>query len=67
MNGRPPETLGVDSIKRKVYTYLAAEEGKPGYCHFPVGRSDGYYDLLTGERLEVVAVRGKRRGGPFVW
>jgi len=35
MNGRPPEILGVDSIKRTVYAYLAAEEGKPGYCHFP--------------------------------
>jgi phage terminase large subunit GpA-like protein len=59
-SGRPPEILGIDSIKRTVYAYLAAEEGKPGYCHFPVGRSDEYYDQLTGERLEVLAVRGKR-------
>ena len=27
---------------------------------FPTGRADEYYDQLTGERLEVVAVRGKR-------
>lgn len=60
INGRAPEILGVDSIKRTVYAYLAAEEGKAGYCHFPVGRSDEYHDQLTGERLEVVAVRGKR-------
>lgn len=59
-NGKPAEILGVDNIKRTIYSYFAVGEGRPGYCHFPVGRSEEYYDQLTGERLVVVKVRGKR-------
>ena len=59
-NGKPPEILGVDAIKRTVYQYLSADKGNIGYCHFPEGRSDEYYSQLTGERLVVVQHRGKR-------
>jgi phage terminase large subunit GpA-like protein len=59
-SGAHPEPLGVDSIKRTVYQYLAADLGKPGYCHFPLGRDDEYYQQLTGERLVVVSQRGRR-------
>lgn len=59
-NGNPPEILGVDSLKRTVFQYLAVTRGKTGYCHFPSGRSDEYYAQLTGERLVPVQVRGKR-------
>lgn len=59
-HGKPPEILGVDSLKRTIYSYLMANPGRAGYCHFPRGRSDEYYDQLTGERLVTVQVRGKR-------
>ena len=59
-DGRPPEILGVDSIKRTVFHYLSAAPGQTGYAHFPVGRSEEYYLQLTGERLMVVNHRGRR-------
>jgi phage terminase large subunit GpA-like protein len=59
-SGAHPEPLGVDAIKRTVYHYLAADQGKPGYSHFPIGRDQEYYQQLTGERLIVVSQRGKR-------
>lgn len=58
--GRPAELLGVDNLKRTVFAYLSAKPGAVGYCHFPVGRSEEYYAQLTGERLMVVAHRGRR-------
>lgn len=59
-DGRPPEILGVDSIKRTIFHYLSAAPGNTGYCHFPHGRSEEYYLQLTGERLMVINQRGKR-------
>lgn len=59
-DGRPPEILGVDSIKRTIFHYLSAAPGNAGYCHFPHGRSEEYYLQLTGERLMVINQRGKR-------
>ena len=58
--GRPPEVLGVGQIKRTIMAYLAAQPGKPGYCHFPTGRPREYFDQLTGERLMINQSRGKR-------
>ena len=59
-NGRPPEILGVDAIKRTIYHHLSAAPGAPGYCHFPTDRSEEYFLQLTGERLVAVAHRNKR-------
>jgi phage terminase large subunit GpA-like protein len=59
-NGRPPEILGVDAIKRTLYHHLSAAPGAPGYCHFPTDRSEEYFLQLTGERLVSVAHRNKR-------
>ena len=59
-DGRPPEILGVDSIKRTIFHYLSAAPGNTGYCHFPTGRSEEYYLQLTGERLMALNQRGKR-------
>lgn len=58
--GRPPEILGVDSIKRTIFHYLTAQPGQVGYSHFPTERSEEYYLQLTGERLMVVTHRGRR-------
>ena len=60
MYGKPPEILGVDSIKRTIYHLLNAAPGSPGYCHFPQGRSDEYYQQITAERLIATQERGKR-------
>jgi len=60
INGKPPEILGVDAIKRTIYHHLAARPGKVGFCHFPMGRAEEYYLQLTGERLQVVNQRGRR-------
>ena len=59
-SGKPPELLGVDSIKRTVFTFFAAAPGGVGYCHFPVGRGKEYFLQLTGERLVTVQKRGMR-------
>jgi phage terminase large subunit GpA-like protein len=58
--GRPPEIIGVDSVKRTLFHDLSAPIGAPGYCHFPTGRGEEYYLQLTGERLITVSHRGKR-------
>ena len=58
--GRPAELLGVDNLKRTVFAYLTAKPGAVGHCHFPVGREEEYYAQLTGERLMVIAQRGRR-------
>jgi len=58
--GRPPEVLGVGQIKRTIMRYLAAPPNAVGHCHFPKGRGREYFDQLTGERLMVHQVRGKR-------
>jgi len=59
-NGKPPEIIGVDGIKRTLYHWFVASPGEFGYCHFPKGRPDEYYQQLTGERLVLTQVRGKR-------
>lgn len=59
-DGRPPEILGVDSIKRTIFHHLSAAPGQTGYCHFPTGRAGEYYAQLTGERLMVVTPKGRR-------
>lgn len=58
--GRPPEILGVDGLKRTIFHHLSAPIGQVGYSHFPEGRSEEYYLQLTGERLMVVNHRGRR-------
>ncbi len=59
-DGRPCELLGVDGIKRTIFHHLSASPNGYGYSHFPAGRSEEYYLQLTGERLMVVATRGRR-------
>jgi phage terminase large subunit GpA-like protein len=58
--GKPAEILGVDNLKRTLYHALNAAPGQPGYCHFPLGRSEEYFLQLTGERLMVVNMRMRR-------
>lgn len=64
-SGKPPEIIGVDQIKLTVYHALSAVKGQPGYCHFPVGRSEEYFLQLTGERL--IVTTGKLRRPERRW
>jgi len=51
--GFKPILLGVNSGKESIRQKLLVENPGPGYCHFPVGRSDGWYEQLTSEDLEI--------------
>lgn len=46
-----PIILGVNSGKESVRQRLLVEEPGPGYCHFPLGRPDSWFDGLTSEDL----------------
>lgn len=41
--------VGVDAAKEAIYNRLKITEPGPGYCHFPEGRGDWYFDGLTAE------------------
>jgi phage terminase large subunit GpA-like protein len=42
--------VGVDAAKTALYDRLKIGEVGPGYCHFPIGRDQEYFDQLTAER-----------------
>lgn len=54
--------LGVDALKGALYRYLAAAEGEPGRCRFPMEYQLGHFERLTAER----AVTRYRAGHPFL-
>jgi len=43
--------IGVDNAKSRLYRHFAIKEPGPGYCHFPLDRSDEYFEQLTAEQL----------------
>jgi phage terminase large subunit GpA-like protein len=53
--------VGVDGIKDLVYSRLRITEPGPGYCHFPIGRSDEYFAQLTAEKLVTRYRKGYKR------
>lgn len=55
-----PVLVGVDAGKLAVYRALQVTEEGPGYCHFPAGRTQEYFDALTAERM----VTRYRKGFP---
>jgi phage terminase large subunit GpA-like protein len=40
----------VDAGKTALYDRLKIREAGPGYCHFPIGRDQEYFDQLTAEK-----------------
>lgn len=48
-NKTPLFTIGVDAAKESVVGRLSITEPGPGYCHFPVGRDESYFEQLTAE------------------
>lgn len=51
--GYKPIILGVNSAKEAVRQRLLIEEFGPGYCHFPIGRGESWFEQLTSEDLRV--------------
>ena len=50
--------VGVDTAKERIYAQLKLDKVGAGYCHFPVGYDDVYFDGLTSEEYEVKYKRG---------
>jgi phage terminase large subunit GpA-like protein len=49
-NQTPFFMIGVDAAKTALYDRLKIGEVGPGYCHFPIGRDQEYFEQLTAER-----------------
>ena len=58
ITGYKPVMLGVNSGKEAVRQKFLIDEVGPGYAHFPVGRSEPYFDQLTAEDLVTVKKDG---------
>ena len=59
--GTKPIIVGVSSAKEIVRSRLLIQEKGPGYCHFPVGRSEAWFDQLDAENLIM-----EKHGGEFI-
>jgi phage terminase large subunit GpA-like protein len=53
--------VGTDTAKELVYARLKIREEGEGYCHFPVGRSDEYFRMLTAEKKVTRYFKGRPR------
>jgi phage terminase large subunit GpA-like protein len=51
--GFKPIMVGCNSAKESIRQRLLIEEPGPGYCHFPVERSDAWFEQLTSENLTI--------------
>ena len=49
--GWRPIIIGVNAAKEAVRNQLLVDEVGPGYAHFPIGRSEDYFNQLTSEQL----------------
>lgn len=51
--------VGVDTAKEIVYARLKMKEEGDGYCHFPVGRDEEYFRMLTAEKKVTKYFKGR--------
>lgn len=56
--GYRPVMIGVNSAKESIRQRLLIEITGPGYCHFPEGRAESWFEQLTAENLVVVKQHG---------
>jgi len=56
--GYKPIMVGVNAGKEAIRQRLLVEEPGPGYCHFPVERSDAWFEQLTSENLTIERRQG---------
>ncbi|MEX2553991.1 MAG: terminase gpA endonuclease subunit, partial [Actinomycetota bacterium] len=57
--GFKPVVIGVNAAKEAIRQRLLIEEPGPGYCHFPIGRPEGWFDQLTSENLVIERKAGQ--------
>lgn len=53
--------VGTDTAKELIYSRLKIEEEGEGYCHFPTGRHEEYYRMLTAEKKVTKYFKGRPR------
>ena len=51
-------SVGVDAAKDAIMARLRVAEPGPGYCHFPIGREQAYFDQFGAETKTTKRVRG---------
>lgn len=50
--------IGTNAGKDATYGYIKVTVPGPGYCHFPVGREQVYFEQLTSERVRTRYIKG---------
>jgi len=53
--------VGVDTAKEIVYARLKISDEGDGYCHFPTGRNEEYFRMLTAEKKVTKYFKGRPR------
>lgn len=51
--------VGTDTAKELIYSRLKIADEGEGYCHFPEGRSDEYFRMLTAEKKVTKYFKGR--------
>lgn len=50
--------IGTNAGKDATYGYIKVATPGPGYCHFPTGREQVYFDQLTSEKVRTRYIKG---------
>jgi len=53
--------VGVDTTKELVYARLKIQTEGDGYCHFPDGRGEEFFRMLTAEKKMTKYFKGRPR------
>lgn len=56
--GWRPIILGVNAAKEAIRNHLLIDKHGPGFAHFPVGRTEAYFEQLTSESLMLEKKQG---------
>src|SRR5690606_21432988 len=47
-------TIGTDTAKDEIFSFLQVEEPGPGYCHFPAHYDDKYFEVFCAEKKKTI-------------
>lgn len=50
--------IGTNAGKDATYGYIRVTQPGPGYCHFPTGREQEFFDQLTSEKVRTRFIKG---------
>ena len=53
--------VGTDTAKELLFARLKITQSGPGYCHFPLDRSEEYFRMLTAEKKVIRYFKGRAR------